>query len=98
MAPDNPSKEQRILRVMRKVLANIVKDVTPQPGMLNPLSQRTIEDIRECFGLIAAREAELAREMGATANEKPFYTDQQPSAKVVPLSRISRRNREPEPE
>ena len=95
---DNPSKEQRILRVMRKVLANIVKDVTPQPGMLNPLSQRTIDDIRECFGLIAAREAELAREAGLNMSEKPFYTDQQPSAKVVPLSRIGRRTNEPETE
>lgn len=83
---------------MRKVLSNIVKDVTPQPGMLNPLSQRTIDDIRECFGLIAAREAELAREAGLVANEKPFYTDQQPTAKVVPLSRIGRRPSEPEPE
>lgn len=95
---DTPSKEQRILRVMRKVLANIVKDVTPQPGMLNPLSPRTIEDIRECFGLIAAREAELAREVGMNANEKPFYTDQQPSAKVVPLSRIGRRSDDSEPD
>lgn len=81
---------------MRKVLANIVKDVTPQPGMLNPLSPRTIEDIRECFGLIAAREAELAREAGF-ASERPMYTDQEPSAKVVPLTRIPRaKDREPE--
>lgn len=81
---------------MRKVLANIVKDVTPQPGMLNPLSPRTIEDIRECFGLIAAREAELAREAGF-ARERPRYPDQEPSAKVVPLTRIQRaKDREPD--
>lgn len=93
---DGPSKEQRILRVMRKVLANIVKDVTPQPGMLNPLSPRTIEDIRECFGLIAAREAELAREAGYSA-ERPMYPGQESSAKVVPLSRVTRpKDSEPE--
>lgn len=93
---ESPSKEQRILRVMRKVLANIVKDVTPQPGMLNPLSPRTIEDIRECFGLIAAREAELAREAGF-ARERPMYPGQEPDAKVVPLTRINRaKDREPD--
>lgn len=96
MQEDNLNKEQRILRVMRKVLANIVKDVTPQPGMLSPLSQQTITDIRECFGLIAAREAELAQAAGHTANEKPYYTDQEQKSKVVPLSKIGIRKKDPE--
>jgi hypothetical protein len=82
-----PSKEQRILRVLRKVLANIVKDTTPQPGMLHPLSESTRHDIRDLFGLIAEREAELADEAGRNRNEKPYYTDEPPSAKVVSLHR-----------
>jgi hypothetical protein len=84
------SKEQRILRVMRKVLASVVKDATPQPGMLHPLSDKTIEDIRDCFGLIAARERELAEHLGLAANERPHYPGQQPKAKVVPLPTSSR--------
>ncbi len=96
MPTENLSKEQRILRVMRKVLANIVKDVTPQPGMLSPLSEQTISDIRECFGLISAREAELAQEAGLTGNEKPYYTDQAQKSKVVPLTKIGIRKKEPE--
>ena len=96
MESENLSKEQRILRVMRKVLANVVKDVTPQPGMLSPLSQQTITDIRECFGLIAAREAELAKGAGITGNEKPYYTDQAQKNKVVPLSKIGIRKKDPE--
>ena len=60
------SKEQRILRVLRKVLANIVKDATPAPGTPHPLSESTIHDIRDLFGLIAEREAELAAEAVAT--------------------------------
>lgn len=90
MSNENLTKEQRILRVMRKVLANIVKDATPQPGMLNPLSERTIQDIRECFGLISARERELAQEAGLAAHEKPYYADQPSPNKVVKLSKIKR--------
>ena len=81
------SKEQRILRVMRKVLASIVKDATPQPGMLHPLSERTIQDIRECFGLIAAREAELTEERGGSRSEKPHFVDEPPKTKVVTLTK-----------
>jgi len=89
MNEETMSKEQRILRVMRKVLANIVKDATPQPGMLHPLSEGTIQDIRECFGLIAAREAELAEAAGLSRNEKPFYTDQPQKSNVVKLHKTS---------
>jgi hypothetical protein len=91
MTDHTPSREQRILRVMRKVLANIVKDATPQPGMLHPLSDATIQDIRECFSLISAREAELAAESGMTANEKPFYVDEPPKTRVIPLHGLTRK-------
>ncbi|HCA26843.1 MAG TPA: segregation and condensation protein A [Betaproteobacteria bacterium] len=79
------TKEQRILVVMRKVLANIVKDTTPQPGMLHPLSEKTVEDIRHCFTLISARESELAEEAGLARNERPYFTDAHPKAKIIPL-------------
>lgn len=78
------TKEQRVLRMMRKVLANIVKDATPQPGMLHPFSEQTIDDIRECFALISAREAELAEEAGLEES-RPHFTDEPREAKVVPL-------------
>lgn len=83
---ENFSKEQRILRVMRKVLANVVKDITPQPGQGSPLSEQTIADIKECFGLIAAREQELAEEQGFT-QERPYYPGEEPATKVVQLVR-----------
>ena len=79
------SKEQRILRVLRKVLANIVKDATPAPGTPHPLSESTIHDIRDLFGLIAEREAELAAEAGLEINEKPYYTDQPRTSAPVTL-------------
>lgn len=68
--------EQRILRVMRKVLASIVRDTTPNPGMRHPLNDKTIEDIRECFTLISAREQELIAENKQEASKmRPRYPD-----------------------
>jgi hypothetical protein len=81
------TKEQRILRVLRKVLANIVKDATPAPGMPQPLSESTRTDIRDLFGLIAEREAELAEEAGLSRNEKPYFTDETRTTNVVKMHR-----------
>lgn len=90
MTEENISKEQRILRVMRKVLANIVKDTTPQPGMLHPLSDRTIQDIRECFGLISAREAELAEELNL-AGSRPYYPGDAKPSHVVKMPKPAKK-------
>jgi hypothetical protein len=79
------SKEQRILRVLRKVLANIVKDATPAPGMPHPFQESTVHSIRDLFGLIAEREAELAAEAGLNINEKPYYTDQPRNSAVLTM-------------
>jgi len=82
---ENLSKEQRILRVLRKVLANIVKDATPAPGMPHPLKESTIYDIRDLFGLISEREAELAEQSKPDRNEKPFYTDEPKKSNVIKI-------------
>ena len=79
------SKERMILRILRKVLASIVRDTTPLPGMLHPLKQSTREDIRDLFGMIAEREAELARLAGVSMNERPYYADQPQQSSVVSL-------------
>lgn len=85
MKEETLSKEQRILRVLRKVLANIVKDATPAPGMPHPLTENTVHDIRDLFGLIAEREAELAAESGISINEKPVYSGESQKTNVVKL-------------
>lgn len=79
------SKEQRILRVLRKVLAGIVKDATPAPGRPSPFADNTIADIRDLFGLIAEREKELAEEAGRNTDVRPYYTDQPRKSSVVTL-------------
>lgn len=82
MSNDQLSKEQRILRAMRKTLASVIKDVTPKSGYLSPLSDETVEGIKECFTLISIREKELADELGLNA-AKPYYVDEVQTATVV---------------
>jgi hypothetical protein len=82
MGIEGLSKEQRILRVLRKTLGNIVKDTTPQPGFAHPLSETTIHDIKELFALIAEREAELARDAGFT-EARPHFSDDPPATRTV---------------
>jgi len=80
--------------VMRKVLAQIIKDTTPEfKTMKHPLSGSTIEDIRQCLALISARERELADAAGV-ARERPYYTDEKPAAEVVPLHKVGRVRKE----
>ena len=81
--------EQDVMMVMRKVLASIIKDTTPQPGMRHPLSERTIQDVRKCLQLISARERELADAQGRVV-EKPYYVDEPPKAQVVSIDSIEK--------
>ncbi|MCB1734262.1 MAG: segregation and condensation protein A [Gammaproteobacteria bacterium] len=91
------SKEQKVMRAMRKTLGIIIRETTPQPGMHHPLSRECIEDMRQCLALIAAREREIGEELGLDMNMRPVYRDSiTRSAKVVPLSSIGRKNKDSE--
>jgi len=81
--------EKRILVAMRKTLSNVVKDVTPSSSALkSPLSDATIKDIKMCFGLISAREQELAKEAGVEIKDRPQYPDEQSKSNVVSLDSL----------
>jgi hypothetical protein len=77
------SKEQQIMRAMRKTLTSIVRDCAPRDGVPSPLVESTVENIRMCLGMIAAREAELADALGLSRSERPHYTDEPPTAEVM---------------
>jgi len=84
------SKEQQILRAMRKTLTSIVRDVAPRDGVPSPVAPDTVENIRMCLGLISAREAELAEALGLSREERPRYADETPSSQplqFVPTSK-----------
>jgi len=77
------SKEQQIMRAMRKTLTSVARDCAPRGDEPSPLTESTVENIRMCLGLIAAREAELAEALGLSRNERPHYTDEPPSSDVL---------------
>jgi len=79
------SKEQRILRMCKKVLTDVAKDTVTPPGLKHPLTEHTIQSIRECLQLIAAREAEIQALLGHSATSKPYFTDQPQKTVVVNL-------------
>ncbi|MES9992661.1 MAG: segregation and condensation protein A [Candidatus Thiodiazotropha sp.] len=94
---DESNKEREIMMVMRKLLTTIVREVTPEHKSLkHPLSEQTIQDIRACLGLITAREKELADAGGRSAEERPYFVDEPPATKVVPISKIGRSKQEEE--
>jgi hypothetical protein len=87
--PDQ-NQEQRILSAVRRTLTAIIRDVTPPPGMRHPLREGTIEDLRQCLSLIAARERELADDQGRRGG-RPYYADEPQTAVAVPSVDLTRR-------
>ena len=91
MADNQASTEERILVVMKRVLTDVIKDTTTPPGMKHPLSDNTIENIRECLGLISARESELKQEAGR-ASEKPYFIDEPQKNVVVSVDSLKKKD------
>lgn len=83
--------EFRILNVMKSTLTAVIKDTTVQPGMKHPLTDSTIEDIRQCLMLISTRERELIEEAGESPNMRPRFTDEPEASTVIPISKIGKR-------
>ena len=87
---DEKSKEKRIMVMMRQVLSAVARDTVPPPGMKHTLSDSTIQGIREALSLITSREHELNIELGEINNERPRYTDEPETTKVVSLDSIKK--------
>ena len=92
MSTDYLSKEHQILATMRKVLSSIIRDTTPPPGRPSPLSSRTIEDVKQCFNLITAREKEIHDEAGQEMKLRPRYADEPKTSHVVPFTKPERKD------
>lgn len=85
MTDQEHSKEERILRAMKRVLTDVAKDTYTKPGYRHPLSEDTIEGIRQCLALITAREAELNAAAGRRSDMRPRFVDEPKKSVVVPL-------------
>lgn len=92
MSEEELSKERRILLAMRKTLAKVVRDLTPSDSAVRyPLADETVEDVKMCFDLIAARERELAQQSGVTT-ERPHFIDEPRSTNVVSLAGLKKKD------
>jgi len=87
MSQEPSQQEIRILRMVKRILTDIAKDTSTPPGMQHPLSETTIQGIRECLSLIAAREQELAEAAGQSQRARPGFVDEPKSTHVVTLHR-----------
>lgn len=77
--------EERILMAVKLTLANVIKDTATPHGMRHPLSDETIQDLRQCLALISARERELAEAVGRAQEARPRYADEPSKESVVRL-------------
>ena len=87
MTAHDPSKEERVLRMVKRVLTDIAKDTSTPAGMKHPLSEQTIQGIRECLSLISARERELMEAAGNSSRARPEFIDEPKKSHVVTLHR-----------
>ena len=85
---DDKAMEKRIMVMMRQVLSAVARDTVPPPGMKHPLSEDTIQGIRECLAVISARERELNVELGEEEERRPRYADEKPTSTVVSLDSL----------
>lgn len=69
-------KEETVLMAVKKAITLVVKDTATAPGLKHPLSDETIIYLRDCLGLISAREQELAKLTGRDLSQKPHYIDE----------------------
>lgn len=93
MSEEHLSTEKRILMAMRKTLGGIIRDLTPSDSAVQyPLSDSTVEDVKMCFNLIAARERELAQAAGIEVQDRPHFIDEASTTKVVSIAGMKKRD------
>ncbi|MDH5359695.1 MAG: segregation and condensation protein A [Gammaproteobacteria bacterium] len=91
MSEHELSKEEQVLAVMKRVITDIAKETFAKPGHVHPLTEGTIRNMRDCLGLIAARESELQSEAGRSSTARPQFIDEPNRAVVVPITDIKKR-------
>ena len=87
------TKEQRVLRMMKKVLTDVARDTHVKPGIQHPLSDETIINIRECLMVISSRESEIAKESGNEQSDRPRFIDEPKTSFVVNIDKITKKDK-----
>lgn len=90
---DAAGEEAKILKAVKKVLTEVIKDTATQPGIKHPLSENTINGLRDCLVMIAGREQVLAEKLGLSNDMRPYFTDEPPKDKVVSIDHLKGSNK-----
>ena len=77
------TKEAQVLRSVKKIVTNVIKETATKPGLKHPLSDGTIADMRECLLLISNREQELAKALDKPMTMRPVFSDDPKAQKEV---------------
>jgi len=88
------STEEKILRIMKRVLTDVARDTHTQPNLKHPLTENTIIGIRDCLALISARETEIATRDGRELKMRPHFVDEPKTSVVVKLDSLSKQSKE----
>ena len=93
MSEHDNSKEQEILKMVKRVLTDVARDTHVKPGLRHPLTENTILGIRDCLALISARENELGQAEGQEQNMRPTFAGQSNAPKnvVVSIDQLTRK-------
>ena len=89
LPPSEDEINQRIMVMMRQVLSAVARETVPPAGMKHPLSDNTIQGIRDCLSVISARERELNIKMGEDSEQRPRYVDEPKTSQVVSIDSIT---------
>jgi hypothetical protein len=92
------STEEKILRIMKRVLTDVARDTHIKPGLKHPLTENTIIGIRDCLALISARETELANKAGKELKMRPHFVDEPKTSVVVQLDSTLKTTKKPDSE
>jgi len=77
--------------MIKRVLTDVAKDTSTPPGMKHPLSEQTIQNIRECLALVAARERELGEAAGRKNSARPEFIDEPKKTQVLTFHKPGRK-------
>ena len=94
MSDQELSKEEQVLAIMKRVLTDIAKETFAKPGHVHPLSDDTIRNMRDCMGLIAARQHELQESAGRPSTARPQFIDEPGRAQVVDITNLTTKGKE----
>lgn len=86
MSEETYTKEELILSLVKRTLTDVIKDTATSPGLQHPLNDETIKQLRDCLGMIAQREHELAEVAGREKNMRPRFIDEASSSSSVVVS------------